>query len=241
MTITEETILAYKPLTSETRVEDFVIPKELLIGGNLVTLPKSIIRKDPHFLISPDGIPVRATWISQPLAHILNSMRFSDPDIRINELRRAMKATEEQIAFLIKYGVLRDKHGPGAMAFCQANENVPRDAIVISSRTYDTLCLKNSRWKFARTVMAVRFPNLGPGTTQELRLIVNKAIGLDLLTENLPDTALGKRCDFSSFLAAIESETNEDAVETEGIIDAFYLHPDTLKEGFEGDGRQTCR
>jgi hypothetical protein len=236
MTITEETVMAYKPLTSETRVEDFIIPTHLELGNQLVALPKSITRKDPHFLLSPEGVPIRATWISQPLAHILNSKRFDIPEIRINELRRAMRATEEQISSLIKYGVLRDKHGPGAMAFCQANENVPKDSIVISSRTYDTLCLRNPRWKYAKTVMAVRFPNLGPGTTQELNIVVNKAEGLDLLAENLPDTALGKRFDFSSLLTALETDTHEDITDDSGIIDAFYIHPETLKENFEGDG-----
>lgn len=241
MTETEETVAAYKPLTSETRVEDFIIPEHLELGGNLVQLPKSITRKDPHFLINSEGKPVRATWISQPLAHILNSMRFNDPEIRINELVRAMKATEESLSSLIKYGVLKDKHGPGAMAFCQANENVPKDCILLSERTYDTLCLKNPKWRYVKSVIAVRFPNLGPGTTQELKVIINKPQGLDILFGNLPINSIGNRINnLSDFLNVINTESYEDTLDSSGIVDAFYLNPETLKDGFEGDsdGRQ---
>lgn len=236
MTVTEEAIAAYKPLTSETRVEDFAVPSHLHLGGSLIELPNSIIQKDVHFLINKDGLPVRAAWISQTLAHILNSFRFEDPDIRTSELNKALTAVETSISNIIKYGVLKDKHGPGAMAFCQANENVPKDSIVISARTFDTLCLKNPKWKYAKTVMAVRFPNLGPGTTQELKLIVNKVEGLNLLLDNLPSNSIGNRIsNLGDFLKTLEDTTTPDTIDTTGIVDAFYLHPETLKDGFEGD------
>jgi hypothetical protein len=236
MTKTEQALLNYTPLTSETRVEDFELPTHLTIGGRLVELPKCITRKDPHFLLNTDGSPVRASWISKPLAHILNGMRFENTEIKLAELQRALAATEESISTLIKSGVLKDKKGPGAMAFCQANENVHKDSILISSRTFDTLCLINKKWKNARTVAVTRFPNLGPGTTQELKLVVDKAKGVELLAD-LPETSLGKRfANLEIFLKAVEEETVEDILDCSGVVDAFYLHPETLKEKFEGDG-----
>jgi hypothetical protein len=163
-------------------------------------------------------------------------MRFDEKSVKIAELVRALEATEESISSLIKVGVLKDKKGPGAMAFCQANENVPKNAILISKRTYDTLCLTNKSWKTVKTVAATRFPNLGPGTTQELRLIVNKPQGVELLAD-LPEESLGKRfANLEIFMKAVESETYEDILDCSGIVDAFYIHPDTLKNGFEGDG-----
>lgn len=235
MTPTEETVIAYEPLTSETRVKDFVIPESLVLGGKEITLPKSITRKDPHFLLDTSGRPLRAAWISKPLAHILNSYRFDEPSIKIKELLKAVNAVESSISSLVKYGVLRDKHGPGAMAFCQANENVPKDAILISQRTFDTLCQKNYKWKHAKTVMAVRFPNLGPGTTQELKVIVNKPETIDLF--NLAPTAIGSRCtNLTDLYSALEMDTHQDLLDSSGIVDAFYLHPETLKDGFQGDG-----
>ncbi len=239
----EELVSNFKPLTSETRVEDFAIPKYITLGQMMVEIPESVSRKDPHFLINSFGNPVRAAWISKPLAHILNSMRFENPDIRRSQLTKALEAVDDYISKLIKYGVLRDKHGPGAMAFCQANENVPLDSILLSERSFDTLCKRNPRWKTARSVMAVRFPNLGPGTTQELKVVVNKPKPLDILEKPMSDTALGNRIPGLKDLLQIfsnESEAQDQEVEDleagSGIIDAFYIHPETLKECFEGDG-----
>lgn len=228
-------IEAYKPLTSSTRVEDFNIPDTLVFNNKEITLPESIKRKNIHYLVNSLGEAVRATWISEPLAHILNALRLEDPETKTGELDKAIKAIDNQISSLIKDKILRDKKGPGAMAFCQSNENVPEDSILISERSYNTLCLQNPRWEKAKTVMVVRFPNLGPNTTQELKLVVNKPMGLDLMF--LPEGTIGTRLsNFSELLKTVEQETYEDIVDTSGIIDAFYLHPNTLKDKFQGDG-----
>lgn len=235
MTRMEETVAKFHPLTSETRVEDFVIPETLTLGGMLVEVPESVTKKDVHFLVSSDGNPIRAAWISKPLAHVLNSMRFSNADVRLRELQKALAATDDYISKLIKFGVLRDKHGPGAMAFCQANENVPKDSILISERSFNALCKRNSRWKNVRTVMAVRFPNLGPGTTQELKVVVNKQRDY-FEARPLPENSLGNRLPGLAELLGIFEEPDIEPVNESNIIDAFYIHPDTLKECFEGDG-----
>lgn len=236
-TVTEQAILEFKPLTSERRVVDFALPTHLTLGGQLVSLPYSILQKDPHFLLNEEGKPVRAAWISPALAHILNGLRFDSSDIKIAELRRAITAVEDKIASIIKFGILKNKQGPGAMSFCQSNSNVPKDSIVISARTFDTLCKASSKWKTTKNVMVVRFPNLGPGTTQKLKLIVNKPQGLDLLSAPLPSNSIGFRIDnLSQLLSAIEKDDYADEVDTSGLLDCFYLNPEVLKGGLQGDG-----
>ena len=235
----------YIPLTSESRIVDIVIPKEISVGGTTVTLPKSLREKDPHYLLDNEGLPVRAAWISSSLAHFFNSRRLANEDNIIgqrNELARAIAQVDRSIVDLVKNKVLKNRTGPGLMAFCQANENVPKNSILISSRTYETLVKKSSKWKYARTVIVTRFPNLGPSTTLELNLIVNRAEDLSLLLDNLPATAIGNRINnLSTFLDIFKEELQEEEEVFDGIVDALYVHPEILKDCLQGDGRPTCR
>jgi hypothetical protein len=220
--------ISYTALTCVNRVKDFEIPTYISLGGKLTKLPKYLTRKDVHFLVSPECKLVRAAWISKALAHILNSKTMENKEVRLRELERALEDLDSHISSLIKFGVLRDRQGPGAMSFSQANENIPEDAIMISKRSYDELIKHNPRWEHTSHVMVVRFPNLGPGTTQKLRLIVNSEED----SSQLKDTALGKRF---AWLGDLLDEMNTNSLEEMGVVDAFYLNPNTLKRT-EGDG-----
>lgn len=224
----------YSPLTSPTRVKDFEIQPILAIGGKLLKLPKSILAKDVHYIVDAQGNIIRAAWISPTLAHLLNSQRLTS-EARVNELIRARQSVDNLISSLIKERILRDRKGPGAMAFCQANEAVPKDSICLSSRTFDALCAHNPKWKNVSTVIAIRFPNLGPETTRRLKVIVNKTLSPDLLLESLPPTSLAQRVNnLNKLLELFDFE--EESILQEGVLDCFYVHPETLKNSFEGDG-----
>ena len=119
------------------------------------------------------------------------------------------------------------------MALAQANENVPEDCLAISWRTYQALCAHNKRWVTTRTVMAERFPNLGPETTRVLKLVINHAPSYD----TTPDTSIFHRVPgFAQLFPELLEEARGSLENTHGICDAFYLNPNTLKNSFEGDG-----
>lgn len=222
-------ITQYVPLTTENRIQDMVLPEYIQLNNTLVPIPKSLLEKDPHFLLDIDGNPIRAAWISKPLGYILNYFRVENLDLKERELQRAIAAVDEKISSLIKFGVLQDKRGPGAMSFSQSHENVPKDAIVISKRTYQILCSKNQKWTNARSVMVIRFPNLGPSTTLKLKLIVNQE-------EFIPFTgSLIERVPNIKDLLEL-FETDEESEPTEDFLDSFYLNPETLKDCLQGDG-----
>lgn len=232
-TLTQTYVSEYQPLTSESRVRDFEIPPALILGEELVSIPESMRRKDVHFLLDENGKPIRAAWIHKGLAHILNAFRMTTPDIRRSELERALEAVEDEISSLVKNDLLKNRGGPGAMALVQANENVAEDCIVISWRTYQALCQHNRRWIETRTVMAERFPNLGPETTRVLKLVINHAPSYDAT----PATSIFHRAPGLAQLFPELLEESRGCLEnTHGICDAFYLHPRTLKDSFEGDG-----
>jgi hypothetical protein len=223
----------YKPLTSPSRVEDFEIPQYLNFNGESIELPKSLTNKDVHFLLDSFGKPKRAAWISDALAHMLNTENLYG-DVKISELGRALKAIDRELSALIKFRLLTDRQGPGAMGFVQASHNVPKDSILISKRTYETLCKFDKNWEDTRTVMVVRFPNLGPETTKELKLIVNDDTPLSECTS----TTLGNRC---SNLADLLKLFEEEVTIPVDYLDAFYLNGEVLKNSLQGDGRPTCR
>lgn len=213
----------FTPLTCVNRIEDIELPEFLSLGGRLVRTPKTLRNKDVHYLINVKGKPIRAAWISKILAHILNSERL-EGEGKSGELTRALESLDDHLMSLIREHVLRDRRGPGAMSFSQSNENVPEDAILLSARTYHYLCACNPKWKKTKYVLAERFPNLGPETTKRLRLIVNKPSSGETFTlrDKIPAEIL--------FLL-------EDSPEVHcNIMDAFYFHPKTLKDCFQGDG-----
>lgn len=94
---------------------------------------------------------------------------------------------------------------PGAMSFAQTTSNIPEDCIMISERSWNML---PAFWANVSSVYVQRFPNLGPETTKELQIIVN--------TKKLSNERLEE--------------------DTEALsLDAFYIHPVTLKDCFQGD------
>lgn len=226
-----EVAKSYSPLTSSTRVVDLDIPETIEIRGEEIVLPKCLRKKDVHYLVDSKGQnTIRASWISGPLSHILNAYRLSDPEAKAFELIRAIKCIDKEICELIRNGILRDRKGPGAMAFVQANESVPEDSILISERTYKALSKHNPIWRDTASVMAIRFPNLGPETTRELKVIINK----------VPEYQKGTTASFLDLAPSLK-DIYEDLGGTAKannveIYDAFYLNPNTLKGSFEGDG-----
>ena len=233
MTLKQELAELYQPLTIETRIEDFDLPKQVQLGGKLVNVPEVFLSKDVHWLVNWQGKTKKAAWISKVLAHILNSYKQAgQPGVPANEIRRATQALDDSISRLIRNGVLKDKQGPGAMSFSQANENVPVDAVVITERTWEQLCNYNYKWKNAQEVIVIRFPNLGPGTTCKLRLIIDKEwIPTAPITENSIANRAPSLAEFFDLIG------EEESVETEQpeIIDAFYLHPSVLQQQLTGD------
>lgn len=225
--ITHTTAASYQPFSSETRVKDFEIPKYLTFGGTMIKVPKGLHQKDIHYLLDELGKPVRCAWISKPIAHLLNSMRFENSDLRVRELERAIDAVDVEIQNLVRVGVLKDKHGPGAMSFCQTHENVPKGHILISERTFKTLVATNPKWEKTKTVAVPRFPNLGPATTQELRIIVNATND----KKPISSTSIGARL---PNLASLLEEV-EDTIDLSGVLDPFYVNQKDLKDGFQGD------
>lgn len=219
----------YKPLTSERRCFDFEIPLTIDINGKECVLPKCMLQKSVHFLITADGSVEKAAWIHQGLAHILNAKRLKGTEAEPSQWVKALKAIESEVGELVREKILRDRRGPGAMAFIQSNENVPPDKILISKRTYELLCKFHPQWRNAQSLLCVRFPNLGPRTTRRLGLVVNET-SLD----HLPETSIGYKL---PELRQLMDELSEKRIAfTEGICDAFYINPKTLKDSFEGDG-----
>ena len=229
--------LTYTPTTAYNRIIDIEIPPTLEIRGKEYTLPKSLTRKRVGFLINEKGELVKNSWIAPALGHILASESLEDLETSNSELYRAKHEIILEINKLIKDKVLRDRQGPGIMAFSQANENVPEDSILMSKRTYDALCNHNSKWKTASTLMVIRFPNLGPETTKVLKLVVNYSPPKKK-TPKIASTALGNRLPILADLFK-ELSDDEDIVihdSSVGIFDCLYIHPTTLKNCFEGDG-----
>ena len=234
----EEVMSNYIPLTTESRVRDFTLPETLYLGGEMVKVPRSLRRKDVHYLVDDNKCPIRAAWLHKGLGHLFNSWRFKEePVVRSGEILRAMEALDETISSLVKDDVLKDKHGPGFMAFVQANENVPKDAIVISERSYAMLCEHHNIWGRAEKVSVTRFPNLGPDTTVELRLIVNRERPL----EYTPPTSVFHSAHGPEGMSLKDLfpellEGVDDLTPPQGVFDAVYLHPSLLKGKLEGDG-----
>lgn len=255
----EELALDFVPLTSTRNVEDIEIPEVLELGGTLLEVPKALQRKDVHYVLEDDGNVVRAAWLNEAMAKVLNSFRAAPggplfiqlgaekaTEVRLKELQGARELVAQEVGRLVKERVIRDRSGPGLMAFVQANENVPENTVLISRRTYDAICAYNYRWRNCSKVIAVRFPNLGPGTTQKLNLVVN---GHPPQSQNFERNTrfyeVGSRIkgveNLTSLLKMLEAEDHGES-EEEGsgenvrILDAVYLNPKTLKEGFEGDG-----
>ena len=235
MTLKQELAEQYRPLTVETRIQDFELPRQVQLGGKLINVPEIFLSKDIHWLVDWQGKTQKAAWINKVLAHILNSYKQSEtgqPVGAVNEIRRSLEALDTSISRLIRNGVLKDKQGPGAMSFSQANENVPVDSIVITERTWEQLCNYNYRWKNAEEVMVVRFPNLGPGTTCKLKLIVNKEwIPSKPITEN---SISNRAPSLTEFFDLIGEEEAVSSTQPE-VIDAFYLHPSILQQQLCGD------
>jgi len=219
-----------KVLTADTRVEDVEIPKVLTIGKEEVTLPDCVRNKDPHFLINSSGKTVKAAWISRALARLVAASNSEDKVEKQVKYADALNEVDTLVNELIKTKVLRNRRGPGAMAFAQAHEDVPEGSIMISKRSFELLKAANSKWAKVGNVIAIRFPNLGPGTTKRLKLVVND--------ELLSSSSIGSLC--PQLLDLFRTPEVEDVSE---VMDAFLLNPKDLKDGFEGDGdgRHNCR
>jgi hypothetical protein len=167
----------------------------------------------------------RTAWLTQEMAHLLNAQRFETVEenlildsekskqVRKSELYECYRNTLKTVGRLVKDDLLRDRKGPGFMAFVQANENVPQNALLVSDRTYHSCLIpSNSVWEKASSVVVTRFPNLGPHTTKELNLLVQAPF---------PNIYFPKIEYKQGFIP---------------IMDCIYLNPETLKEGFQGDG-----
>jgi len=220
-------------LTAENRVRDFEIPSHVKINGELIELPKSLTKKDVHFIYNKDKEVIKAAWINKALASILLAITVESKELREYYFSKATIELDDLISQLIKEEVLRNRKGPGAMSMAQSHEVVPEGSILLSERTYEQLVKSSPRWKNVTTVTAIRFPNLGPNTTQRLKVIINS----DKKPPSL--TSIGAR--FPSLAELLDPEEKE-VVET-NILDAFYLNPKDLKDGFQGDGdgRHNCR
>lgn len=228
----QELSKSYSPLTSTTRILDMVIPEEVdLPDGGTLALPKCVTKKDIHYVVDETGRKtIKASWISGTLSHVLNGYRLEDISVRATELTRAIQCIDKEVLNLLQEGILRDRRGPGAMAFVQANENIPKDSILISRRAFQALCKFNDAWRRARKVMVIRFPNLGPETTRVLNLVVN-----DHPNHNRPiaNTISNLAPNLKAILSEMGGDYNDIAPD---IVDAFYLNPTVLKNSLEGDG-----
>jgi len=241
----EDVLQKFEVVTDVSRIKDIELPEYLDWGVGRVKIPRRMRTKDVHFIMLGNGEIIRACWINRALGLLLNSQRAGlTPETVQTQLGMALHHTDQEISRLIKKDMLTSRKGPGAMSFSQANENVPEDAILISQRTYDSLCAFNRGWYRTREVMAVRYPNLGPGTTKKLRLIVNGYPPVEQKVqevEALSPTQLGARLPIlADMLKAMEQEpewSDEGKEDTTlGLIDCFYINPRTLKDSFEGDG-----
>ena len=230
--------IQYTPTTAPNRIVDVEIPETLQIREREFTLPQALRKKNVGFLVNEHGEIIKNCWISPALAHILNSLRQEKPEVAANELVIARAEIGGEISKLIKDKILRDRRGPGIMAFSQANENVPEDSILISKRTWDALCEHNGIWRKAKTLMVVRFPNLGPETTKILKVVVNME-PVRYERQTVSPTSIGSRLPQLAdlFKELLKEEEEEETIkDTSAILDCLYLHPSTLKDCFEGDG-----
>lgn len=216
----------YEPLTAVNRIKKTEVPPVVDVGGQQIILPRRLLQSSPHMMVDSQGKGVEATYITMPLAHLLNAYRLTDMWVRKNELVRAVKETNELISELIKQDVLRKKHKGGAMSFSQSHENVPEDSLMISERTFKALCDRDSRWAKTSHVYCIRFPNLGPQTTIKLRLLVN--------SRPIQPLESGLSTEAQSTLLTLKSLLEEQ--ESTNVIEAFYLNPKVLKGCLEGDG-----
>lgn len=241
----QDVLKGYQIVTDVSRVHDLEIPEHLDWGLGPVKVPRRMRAKDVHYLVDSQGQIVRACWLNRALGLFLNSQRgHLNAQARSGQLEAALKQVDMEIGQLLKKDLLTNRRGPGAMSFSQAHEKVPEDAVLISARTYASLCEFNRGWLNTREVMAVRYPNLGPGTTRRLRLLINGHPPREEVVEslqNLRPTQLGSRLPaLADLLRAVSDDEDWEDEQTEdqtlGIVDAFYLHPKTLKESFEGDG-----
>lgn len=221
----------FQPLTSTTRIEDIEIPEKLLLGGNPIKIPSRIRRKNIHFLVNEEAQLKKAAWITPTLAHILNSLRTNlTEDTQISELYRAKESLQNVLVQFVKNEILRDKHGRGAMGFVQANENVPEGTLLLSESSYKELCNRNPAWETCNELIVIRFPNLGPETTLRMKLLINTRPLHDYKT-----SSIFYRVPELRDLFLDESNPLDDR-ERGGVIEAFYMHPKTLKNSFQGDG-----
>lgn len=218
--------MIYEPLTAVNRIKKTEIPPIVEVAGRSIILPKRLQQSSPHVLVDSRGKGVEATYITMPLAHLMNAYRLSDLYVRKNELKRAVKETDDLISELIKSDVLRKRYKGGAMSFSQAHENVPEECLMVSERTFRALCARDDRWARTSHVFVIRFPNLGPQTTIKLRLMVNSRVVKPMVSE-LPD-------DVQSTLLTLKELLGEKS--DQDVIEAFYLNPKILKECLEGDG-----
>ena len=211
-------------LTAENRVRDLEIPQSITISGEEVKIPEAVRRKDVHYLLNSSGEYVRAAWISKVLAKTAAALDADEIDVKSRNFSNAIEELDTLISDFVKNKVLKNRRGPGAMSFAQAHENVPEGSIVLSRRSYDQLKEYNKAWAEASSVVAIRYPNLGPGTTKRLRLVIND--------EPLGSSTIGARIpDLLKLLGDFEDEEAHPE-----IIDCFLLNPKDLKDGMEGDG-----
>ena len=230
---------SFRPLTSIRRILDMELPEQIKLTNGVLHIPSRLNRKDISYTYLADENTgksklTRSCWITQPLSHILNSTRFipggelyqsTNPEASKNiyktELANALSNVYSVINRLVKDELLKDRKGPGFMAFVQSNENVPEDCILISDRTYNSFLLPDSdQWRSASHVVVTRYPNLGPNTTCEVKVLVR---GLE--------TGEIKNNEFTRKFADLQLEP-----EQEEIMDCVYLHPAVLKDMLQGDG-----
>lgn len=218
----------FVPTTAVNRIVDTELSKFIQLGPSIVRVPKGMLRKDVRYFVDDEGEIVRSAWINKGLAHIFNSRRSHlNNSVKLKELEKAKAVVDSHINLLIKNGILKDKQGPGAMSFSQSNENVPPGCLYITKRSYEVLCQANERWRNTRTVIATRFPNLGIGTTQELKLIVGRERG-----NYGPDSLFYRAPELRDLLEDLVVEEQN----IHFLMDSFYLNPKVLKDSMEGDG-----
>jgi hypothetical protein len=234
----QEVLQKYKIITDINRIVDMEIPDSVEVNGKIVSIPRRLRAKDVHYIINQNGALIKACWISRALGLFLNSMRPELPaDVRCSQLVNTVLAVDTEIGSMIKNDFLVQRRSPGAMSFSQAHEMVPEDCLMISARTYRALCAFNRGWINTQWLMVVRYPNLGPGTTRKLRLLVNdNPPRKDAPTPDFKPNQLGARLPMLADLLRDMDELEEEEAATVGLVDCFYLNPKTLKDSFEGDG-----
>ena len=230
-----EIVQKYKPLTTESRICDFDMPSEIYLGGEIVRIPKRLRSKDVHFTVNTLGKPVRSAWINRTLGHLFNAIQVENELVEFSELHKSLQCLDGAISKLVKVDVLKNPCGPGFMGFSQAHENIPKDSIYITERSYELLCETNPVWRNIRTVAVTRFPNLGPKTTASLKLIIGKEELASITNQSLVQmgrSSNGKS--LANLFADLLLEVGPDETVPTGVFDALYLHPTTLKD-MEGD------